>query len=753
MSRGADVTVPDRPLFLWGTDARAGLLVGEFAAFARKRTNKPDLLHIFEPKNTGDFDRELREFTASLRQSGREQGNFAEPAFVLMCAAFSPEAEKFPHVLQKVSQIAQELIPGDQSITLVALLPPPTSDEDEKQGENTCRAFLMLEKCIDSIPFVNTAFVNQLPGNLGVSGTRSVDRDEILFELLFRQLIDADLKDLIGRYGRQPIHHRYRMSERNCFCSTSGACRLVYPVEECIEYLEARFQHDLYYQGLKPDRSALGEEDRTAIQEVIDRFIKEITWELDNRLPQTGNCSLFQLKYPADGNTLQSQLSEITDFLQKTHLSAERKVEQETSFIKERMVRHFLDFMTKSPRYFRGVAWYANRLKGEKPFLRSEQKNDQGPSGVYLKHLKLESIQSLNLRESAEKLITGFDDKLKTLDFHIKSNDDDMKKVTKDSAEIEKKYRFFQKFLTKRGKFRREKDMIEKQQAQLQEQRNTNTKTLEDMQETLNQFILLLNNKIFPHVVRVKANRIFSKEVEKTTGAFFRFLSEAEDQIETRWAGAEDKISLILEGSKPMAETVLSQAKLETLYQQIIRRRPFRDLVDLFLRFFPAENSETLSYNGCLHLKDHYLRGVGSLLDRMTHFSIEEVRPLRNKNVLDIIEMEGNETPYQYLENRLGRIKKALDFSSGRVPVVKQRGFMNELLAVKTAASIQNRLTSNYGTLFGRETHFIDKEDPFSIDVTCLIFGFPFFAIHSLSDCEKYFQRPEEETSGQEPKP
>ena len=744
--REVDPAMTARPLILWGTDAPTGLLVGKFTAFAKERINNPDLLKVFKPENIGEFARDLSHEAASLRQSARAGNIFAEPGFVLICSAFSSDAEMGLDVLQKVSDIAREILPGDQSIILVVLLPPQTADEQTKV--NTCRTFLKLEKLIGAIPFLSIAFVNQLTNDLEQSGTTDVNVGETIFELLFRQLIDHDLENIISRFGRRPFSSQYRMKGQKCFCSTSGFCRLIYHLEECIEYLEAKFQYELFHRGLKPGTD-LSKRERKSIQEQSDRFVDDLTGEISQCLTEPGTILAVELKYPTEENTLQAQLSEITSSIQKTISLNEKKVEKEVSFLKDRIERNFLDFLPKSPRFLLSGELYLNILTKKGIFLPFQQKDDTLPCGIHLKHLKLESIQSFEICQSAGELTAGFEDKLKALDTGILSNDKEQKKLTEESYEIERRYNFLQRFLTRRGKYKTDKKRLEQKQKELKENHNASVESLEDLRKSLTRFIQFMDDVVLPHVLLVKVNQIFAEEVEKSIGVFCRYVSEIKKASEARWARARDKISLILEASNPTAETVLSRETLEIMYQRILDGRSFPDLVHDLFRFVPSENVAEVSYKSCSDLKDHYQSGFGPLLDRMKHFSHEEVKPALNWNILDIIEMGAGETPYQYLENKLNTSRQFLDFAPGHVSVVQQRGFMNEILAVKTDETIQRRLTSDYKHLFGENIHFIENKDISVIDITCLIFGFPIFAIHSLTDCQDRFQQVEEKVSAQ----
>lgn len=169
------------------------------------------------------------------------------------------------------------------------------------------------------------------------------------------------------------------------------------------------------------------------------------------------------------------------------------------------------------------------------------------------------------------------------------------------------------------------------------------------------------------------------------------------------------------------------------------------DLAKKSLEFFPpGSNSEIekLSYYECWDIKDHYLADPRSLLDRMEGFAKKLFKPIQKKNVLDIIEVEGKEAAHDYLKDKIEKTGKFLDFAPGFIPSVQ--GKMNSILVVRTAKSIGKGLESKHQPLLGREPRFIDNKNDDVIDMTCLIFGFPAFLIHGLSECRERYGEMEE---------
>jgi len=178
------------------------------------------------------------------------------------------------------------------------------------------------------------------------------------------------------------------------------------------------------------------------------------------------------------------------------------------------------------------------------------------------------------------------------------------------------------------------------------------------------------------------------------------------------------------------------------------------DLAKESLEFIPPGSDsdsyseiEKLSYHGCQDIKDHFLAGSGSLLDRMESFAKKLFKPIQKKNILDIIEVEGKGAAYKYLKHRIESTKKFLDFAPGFIPFVEEQGKINSILVVRTAKSIGKRLESEYQSkdksLLGREPRFIDNKNKDIIDMTCLIFGFPAFLVHGLSECRARYREME----------
>jgi len=115
---------------------------------------------------------------------------------------------------------------------------------------------------------------------------------------------------------------------------------------------------------------------------------------------------------------------------------------------------------------------------------------------------------------------------LKALDTGILSNDKEQKKLTEESYEIERRYNFLQRFLTRRGKYKTDKKRLEQKQKELKENHNASVESLEDLRKSLTRFIQFMDDVVLPHVLLVKVNQIFAEEVESPSAFFAGNVSE-----------------------------------------------------------------------------------------------------------------------------------------------------------------------------------------------------------------------------------
>ena len=251
-------------------------------------------------------------------------------------------------------------------------------------------------------------------------------------------------------------------------------------------------------------------------------------------------------------------------------------------------------------------------------------------------------------------------------------------------------------------------------------------------------FVQLINSVILPHTARSILTQCLGEAAEKTALEFDSFVSGIQEPLKANLKSA----SQITEFAKSTAVTLLNHQGLEVLYHQLVENTDIVCLADAVLKFLPLHLSDAesrqLSYRNCKNLKDHYGCGANCLLDRLADFASEKLKPVRSLNALDIIEVSGRGTANQYLKETVEKLSPVfLSFPPGLIPIAQQGKKMNSVLMVRSDKTINSKLSSVYSFLFGPETHFVDTENPYVIDLSSMTFGFPAFLIHGLSECRE----------------
>ena len=261
-----------RPCIFWGIDDYASEIVRHFVGFLQHQNRWTDVNVAFDSKNDNPVS-EFRNTLVKLRESARSQNIPDEPRVLLFSASSDPKGKTRLDLLEKISRVLEEILPGSQSMIVVALFPPQTADDREKA--DSFGYFLELERIVWEIPFLNLLFVNQLSTDLHSNATAQGVVDDKLCELLSRELTDRDIDNVIQELGCPAIRNRIAVGGRRCCYSTAGAHRLIYYRNECIKYLETRFQQELFEKGFMDIASILDNRGNLEpIQLRVDKFVK-----------------------------------------------------------------------------------------------------------------------------------------------------------------------------------------------------------------------------------------------------------------------------------------------------------------------------------------------------------------------------------------------------------------------------------------------------------------------------------------------
>jgi hypothetical protein len=363
-----------------------------------------------------------------------------------------------------------------------------------------------------------------------------------------------------------------------------------------------------------------------------------------------------------------------------------------------------------------------------------------------LNHLTQTFIDFSGVTDLTNYLITSFGKECERLRAMIETNRKARREAEEEGNRLKKEYGSLRRIVRSdaRQQYNEKEGERRSRLKNLDDEFVSSTQSFDRMRDF---FVRLMNNAILPHTVRAMFNQTVKETVVSIGDEFDAFVSIIEKSLREKLDRAK-----IQDYTTATASSVLNRRVLNTLYQNILDKREMTDLAVKMLTFVPRLLSdaelEKLSYYKCRNLKDHYIRGSISLLDRMTHYASELFEPIRKLNILDVIELESEESAHQYLKETIEKTRKFLDFAPGFIPLVEQRGSMNSVLVVRTSQDVTEKLKSRYAFLFGQETRFIDNKNPDIIDITSLMFGFPAFLIHGLSECRELYHNAEGRESG-----
>jgi hypothetical protein len=334
---------------------------------------------VFEPQQFAIP--ELRQLLALLREAAKAHDIAAEPAVILLVTTFAPEAEDVLEVLAQVSRTLEVALPGSQAITLVVLLPPAIADDAEKV--RTFEFFLRLETVLGEIPFLNIVFVNQLSMDLYTQQDAPETADTEICEVLYRQLLDSDLKRTIQEIGYAAVRNRLMVAHRKCCYSTLGVYQLIYLAAEGLEHLTARFQYELFHQGLM-NVSAVTESQLSSLQARADAFVQRQIDTLTEQMPASPDVVAESFGWSPDVAIMRQELRAFNEEVRRVVNHGTRQVDALMRSLEGCAQQELLAFFpAESPAYLAGVWWYVKALEGSRLVIQAGE-DPSHPSGETL---------------------------------------------------------------------------------------------------------------------------------------------------------------------------------------------------------------------------------------------------------------------------------------------------------------------------------------------------------------------------------
>ena len=368
-----------RPVIFWGLDSLSQRIITGLGERLEVSGTQGNGIHIFRPtENPTD---EFRQFLAKVEAAAKSSNLQPEPVVDILTASYLPESDLHLEQLTTLSELLKSSLSGSQSIQCVVFVPPSNATATELL--QAYRFFLRLEDILGNEPFLNIVFVNQLPLDLYETSKTSTDEmlqnDEIQ-ELLYRQLLDAELQMHIMGTGYQAIENRNNIKGKKCGYSTMGSYRLIYNAPACFHYLTARFQHDCFYHGLW-DLEGVEDEDLIKIQAVVDGAMGNYLNTLTGSLPPPPRLSAEHryistgTEEPPEGSqTFPKELARVMGEIDTATESARDSLD-------DCITKNLMEFLPTSPKYLAGATLLLRAFNGARllPDLPNDEKS---PSGI-----------------------------------------------------------------------------------------------------------------------------------------------------------------------------------------------------------------------------------------------------------------------------------------------------------------------------------------------------------------------------------
>ncbi len=391
------------PIVIWGMDDKAAETVAGFIAhISGAGSAETPCFWAFSSRAPEPLS-DLKTKILSIRDELKSRNEALPLGIVLFACAAAPDSLKHLDLLEPLSRMLTLTMPGSQSITLVVLFPPQTAGDDAKQ--ECFRYFQKLEGLAGEIPFLRLIWVNQLTRPCFENPSGSECGLDGLYELLQRQLQDADLNPTIVGIGYKSIENLDNTAGRKNAYSKLGAFSLINETDVCRRYLEARFQKQVFDSAYFNWEALLKKhESLSSIQARADHFMAGQLNALDV-IMQDHKPTLVQPRpimpaepplprsTPNKKTTKQQQPQVDVDHLQKIPIQLSHQVEailKETAVLfKQATIEDansfrdaFCDFLNESPERFAGAKMFLKALLGE--YLLPQKINAEKPkSGLF----------------------------------------------------------------------------------------------------------------------------------------------------------------------------------------------------------------------------------------------------------------------------------------------------------------------------------------------------------------------------------
>jgi hypothetical protein len=776
---------------VWGIDPIARSFATKFLNFLERKAIRSSESSMFEPGPNPA--RELRKKLAEMRELNNGGGTGSEPEVVFFAAAFAPQEQSISNILHSTSAVLETALPGSRSMILIVLLPPAIAADEEKI--RTWEFFLELESLPGSIPFLNIVFVNQLSSAMYLNATA----DDILYEILDRELQDEDLQTTIRSKGFAEARNPQKIGHRNCSYSTIGTLRLVYSQSEALEYLRARFGKSIFEDGLA-NRAAVPDAEMQLIHEQISGFFKAQSRFWPEHLPKTGIVSASVFSQPLDPSGKAKAILGLEQEFEQALRTDDPQFEQNLNSQAAQIREAFGQYTKGGVKLIAGGAVFMDTLLGdtsgigffEETFCRNQlaKQVDEALNPLFIRALARSAVDLPPERKQDESgcdwlvravafvrpaaqasvpgaasplrfLCAAFDRLCKEVSAKPYDADstreilrevaaefaeesirlfDPAEKLRKEHDSLSEELRLLPAKLSFIGRLTTKRSELHASQARLRGEIEKNEECRRDLErshESMKQILLsIVNRIILPHLQRVRIKGGLGRRGEEVVTEFRSFVESVGSQLNNLWNSTPSGIGI----RGPAEESALTERRRELLYRIMTGSKAMIHHAQAAMVFTGPSRDATIepTYHKCRTLQDHCEAGATSLLDRVEDYISSLLQPIKLMDILEVIELEGKDVAKQYFADRALWSARSLEFASGFIPAVA--GVLHTTFTVKIAGGPESRLASEYESAFQPDRNFAHLNDPFQIEIVSQRFGFPAFLIQGLHEARMLAQ-------------
>ena len=240
-----DAPLRQSPLLVWGIGTVGRQFAGSLNDWIQAKAQAPALFTHFQPEPEEDLARSFGLALAPLIEAARKRGGLSSLEVKLIAATWETEGYPLHEALPVISQVLNQLLSGNQSITLSLIAPDALAP-----AESTVRSRLCLEQLealFGELPFLNAAFLYQTPPHAdeGMNDTSQ----SCLTELLLRECFDAELGEAIRQTVFPVMSMNRQFNGRKAVYAALGAQTLSYSPDELGGHWSARFTRDVIFGG------------------------------------------------------------------------------------------------------------------------------------------------------------------------------------------------------------------------------------------------------------------------------------------------------------------------------------------------------------------------------------------------------------------------------------------------------------------------------------------------------------------------